>query len=186
MQNSDVDQSFTAQLFVGDKPVAEARKVLGKMLESQEIQGELRQLLRDLRESDPQELSYGEGVTPETFYFKHQNGVYTIRIKRVDGLFNETASMEGSPRNLSKFKGDDPTYYRIANISGEIVKLDEIPDDVSEVYLYTGPQQRPVKTYGEPPFFPVLTDDPNRIGSPLVFTLKILDRDPRDVYSTKS
>jgi hypothetical protein len=180
MQTTDQTQSFTAQLFVNDQPVASARKVLSKLLENPHLAEVTHQLLLDLRGEEPQELSYAEGVTGEIFYFHSHDDAYTLRIKGVDGFFNKTASMEGSPRNLSIFSGDDPTYFRIINSAGEVVKLNEI-SDIEEIYLHTGPQQRPVKTYGEEPTFPVLTDDPNRTANPLLFKLKIIQRNPQDI-----
>jgi len=179
MQNTDEQQSFTAKLFVGDKPVAEARKVISKLLEDPELENGSRYFLqRILDNENPQELSYGEGVIPDIFLFTYHDDVYTIRIKDRNGVgqFTKTASMEGSPRNLSMFTGDDPTYFRILNSDSVVVKLDEIPNEVSDVYLVTGPQRRLVHTYGGPPTFPVFTDDQNRGGSLVSFRLKIIER----------
>jgi hypothetical protein len=177
MQNTD-SQSFTAKLFVGDKPVAEARKVISKLLEDPELANEWREFHELILNDNPQELSYGEGVTPEIFLFTYHDDVYTIRIKERDGVgqFTKTASMEGSPRNLSMFTGDDPTYFRILNSDSVVVKLDEIPNDISDIYLATGPQRRMVHTYGGPPTFPVFTDEQNRGGSLVAFRLQIIER----------
>ncbi|MCP2019252.1 hypothetical protein [Pseudomonas laurylsulfatiphila] len=176
MQDPAKQQSFTAKLFVGGKPVAEVRKVIYKLLEDPEIGSEWHEHHENILNDDPQYLSYREGVIPEIFLFTYHDDVYTIRIKGEDGQFTRTASMEGSPRNLSMFTGDDPTYFRIVNSDGVVVKLDEIPDDVSEVYLETGPQRRPVHTYAGPPTFPVFTDDQNRGGSLVSFRLQIIER----------
>ena len=182
MQNTDGQQSFTAKLFVGDKPVAEARKVISKLLEDPEHPDEWRAVHELILNDDPQELSYGEGVTPDIFLFTYQNDVYTIRIKDRDGVgqFTKTVSMEGQLRNWSMFTGDDPTFFRILNSDSVVVKLDEIPDDASDVYLITGPQRRLVHTYGGPPTFPVFTDDQNRGGSIVSFRLKIIERNVAD------
>lgn len=177
---TDRTQSFTAQLFVDNKPIATVRKVINKLLEEPDTGEGWHEFHRNARKDDPLELSYSEGVTPETFYFAYHDDVYTIRIKGVNSLYQATASMEGAARNLSIFEGDDPTYFRIINSSGNVVKMDEIPDAISEIYLYAGPQRRPVKSYSGPPTFPVLTDNPSRIGTPLVFKLKIIERNPSD------
>ncbi|EJM42739.1 hypothetical protein PMI26_02894 [Pseudomonas sp. GM33] len=184
MWDTDFTQSFTAQLFVDDMPVSSAHWVVLKLLvdpKNGEREGEEwlelhRKLLSDLIDNGM--MSYGEGVLPYIFYFEYHDDVYTIRIKGDTGWFNKTASMEGESRSLSEFKGDDPTYFRIINSSGDVVKLDEIPDAISDVYLETGPQRRSVKTYSGYPTFPVLTDDPRRSGKPVLFKLKIIDRHP--------
>lgn len=177
MQDIDKTQSFTAQLFVDNKPVALAGKVIQKLLEAPDITEELKRVLeKKLEHSGNLLLSYGEDVTPETFLFAYHDNVYTIKIEGSDGVFKHTASMEGELRNLSVFEGDDPTYFHIINRSGESSKLDDLPDELNKIRLHTGPQRREVHTYAGPPYFPVLTDYPNRGGKLVFFELKIIKR----------
>lgn len=182
MQATASNQSFTAQLSVDDMPVSSAHWAIIKLLENPEIgerEGEeWLERHRNLLNDNGKALSYGAGVLPYIFHFNYHDDVYTISIKDNYGVFSKTASMEGPLRTLSEFKGSDPTYFRIVNRSGEVVRLDERSDEVSDIYLITGPQRRWVKSYGGYPTFPVLTDDPNRSGSPQVFKLKIIERGP--------
>jgi len=133
MQNTDVNQSFTAQLFVDNKPVALAGKVIQKLLEAPDITEKLRTVLEKMLEQSGNLLvSYGEDVIPDTFLFAYHDDVYTIKIADNNGQFSNTISMEGELRNLSVFEGDDPTYFRIINRLGESSKLDDFPDDLIE------------------------------------------------------
>jgi hypothetical protein len=175
MQNMD-NQSFTAQLFVDNKPVALAGKVIRKMLESPDFNdGEKAILEKKLDIYGDVLLSYAEDVAPETFLFAYHDDVYTIKIEDRDGNFKNTASMEGEQRNLSVFEGDDPTYFRIINSQGDSAKLDDLPGEVNNIRLHTGPQRREVLTYGESPNFPILTDKERR-GKLVFFDLKIINR----------
>ncbi|KAA0969953.1 hypothetical protein [Pseudomonas sp. ANT_H12B] len=176
MQNIDKTQSFTAQLFVDNKPVAVSRKIMQKMLEAPDIPEEWAEVLRRKLVHSANLLSYGEGVTPDTFLFVYHDDVYTIKIADDSGKFINTASMEGELRNLTVFEGDDPTYFRIINRTGENSKLDDLPDEFNKIRLHTGPQRREVHTYGEAPNFPVLTDYEDRGGRLVFFELKIIKR----------
>ena len=178
MQNMNTSQSFTAQLFVDNKPVALAGKVIQQLLKAPDITEEFKTILeKKLELSGNILLSYGEDVIPETFLFAYHDDVYTIKIADSDGQFSNTISMEGELRNLSVFEGDDPTYFRIINRLGESSKLDDFPEEFNKIRLHTGPQQREVHTYAGPPYFPVLTDYPNRGGRLVFFELKIIKRD---------
>ncbi|MGY2188108.1 hypothetical protein D3C87_1371410 [compost metagenome] len=176
MQTTDENQSFTAQLFVDNKPVALAGKVIRKMLESPDFSEKEKDVLKKQLDLYADVLlSYAEDVTPETFLFAYQDDVYTIKIEDRDGNFKNTASMEGELRNLSVFDGDDPTYFRIIH-QGEYVKLDDMPNELNTIRLRSGPQRREVLTYGQLPNFPILTDKENRGGRTLFLELKIIKR----------
>jgi hypothetical protein len=176
MQNMEKSQSFTAQLFVDNQPVALAGKVIRKMLEAPDISEEFKLVLeKKLELYGDVLLSYAEDVPPETFLFDHHDDVYTIKIEGSDGNFQNTASMEGELRNLSVFNGNDPTYFHIINSLGESSKPDDMPDELNSIRLHTGPQRREVHTYGDAPNFPVLTDYPNRGGRLVFFELKIIE-----------
>ncbi|WP_448109375.1 hypothetical protein [Pseudomonas azerbaijanoccidentalis] len=176
MQTTDENQSFTAQLFVDNKPVALAGKVIRKMLESPYFSEDEKAILEKKLEIYADVLlSYAEDVSPETFLFAHHDDVYTIKIEDRDGNFKNTASMEGELRNLSVFDGNDPTYFRIINSQGDSAKLDDLQDEVNKVRLHTGPQRREVLTYGKSPNFPILTDKEGR-GKLVFFDLKIINR----------
>ncbi|MFU2328759.1 hypothetical protein [Pseudomonas sp. NFX98] len=177
MQTTDENQSFTAQLFVNNKPVALAGKVIRKMLESPDFSEKEKDVLKKQLDLYADILlSYAEDITPETFLFAYQDDVYTIKIEDRDGNFKNTVSMEGELRNLSVFDGNDPTYFRIINSLGESAKLDDLQDEVNKVRLHTGPQRREVLTYGQSPNFPILTDKERR-GKLVFFDLKIINRD---------
>lgn len=176
MANMDVSQSFTAQLFIDNQPVAVSRKVIEKMLEEPDISEQRASVLKNQLIHSANLLSYAEDVTPETFHFAHHDGVYTLRVQGENGQFMNTASMEGPSRNLTVYDGEDPTFFRII-IKGESVKLDDMPDDIHTVALHSGPQhQRWVHTYGGGTYFPVLTDDQDRGGRVAVLELRIIQR----------
>lgn len=176
MQTTDENQSFTAQLFVDNKPVALAGKVIRKMLESPDFSENEKAILeKKLEIYGDVLLSYAEGVTPQTLLFDYHDHVYTIKIADQNGNFKSTASMEGELRNLSVFDGNDPTYFHIINSLGDSAKPGDLQDEINKVRLHTGPQRREVLTYGESPNFPILTDKEQR-GKLVFFDLKIINR----------
>ncbi|EJM48020.1 hypothetical protein PMI26_00777 [Pseudomonas sp. GM33] len=174
MQDMDVNQSFTAQLFVNNTPIAISRKIIEKKLAAPEVSEYWAGVFRKQLIYSNNLLSYGEEVTPETFLFAYHDDVYTIKIADENGQFTNTASMEGELRNLTVFDGDDPTYFRII-YQGEYAKLDDMPNELNRIRLRSGPQHREVLTYGDQPSFPVLTDLKNRDRT-LFLELKILQR----------
>ncbi|MCP2019253.1 UNVERIFIED_ORG: hypothetical protein J2Y76_000168 [Pseudomonas reinekei] len=177
MKNTDETQSFIAQLFVNNNAVALADEVIQQMLKSPDISEKDKEVLRKKSELYASTLlSHGENAAAETFLFAYHDDVYTIKIKDEYGQFSKTASMEGELRNLSVFEGDDPTYFRIINNMGESVKLNDLPEEITNVRLHTGPQRREVHTYGSWPNLPVLTDYEKRGGRLVFFDLKIIQR----------
>ncbi|UVM04380.1 hypothetical protein [Pseudomonas laurylsulfatiphila] len=134
MQNMDVNQSFTAQLFVNNTPIAISRKIIEKKLEAPEVSEYWAGVFRKQLIYSNNLLSYGEEVTPETFLFAYHDDVYTIKIADENGQFTNTASMEGELRNLTVFDGDDPTYFRIIH-QGGYAKLDDMPNELNRIRL---------------------------------------------------
>lgn len=178
MSNPDPQQSFTATLSIDNKPVVLYRRVIQKKLDDPQTTEELRNYYQSKLESGSitDLLTFDEDLTPELFLFEYYDGVYIIKIQGSNGEFINTVSMEGELRNWSVFEGDDPTYFRIKDNIGTVIKLDDIPLEGGYFLLYSGPQHRKVCTYGEFPSFPVITDYPNRGGSLAIFNLNIIKR----------
>lgn len=175
MSIADPQQSFTATLFLNDKPVALAQKVLQKKIEDPDTSDELRDLYLEEFRRTGNLLTFSEMAEPESFFFAYKNGVYTIRIKASSGNFEESLSMEGSLRNWTVFDGSDPTYFRIKDLNGDTRTMTNLSDS-HDILLYSGPQERPVCTYGDLPYVQVITDYPNRGGKLAAFKINITKR----------
>lgn len=182
MNNPDPKQSFTATLSINKKPVTMYRLAIQKKLDDPQTTEELRNYYKRKLEfgSITDLLTFEEDLTPELFLFEYHNGVYIIKIQDSNGEFTNTVSMEGELRNWSVFAGDDPTYFRIKDNIGTVMKLDDIPVAGGYFLLYSGPQHREVCTYGKFPSFPVITDYPNRGGRLAIFYLNIIKRSTSD------
>lgn len=178
MNKADPQQSFTATLSIDKKAVVLYRRAIQKQLDDPQTGEELRNFYQIKLDSGSINnlLTIDENLAPELFLFEYVNGVYIIRIQGANGAFSDTISMEGDLRNLSVFEGDDPTYFRIKDDAGAVIKLDDIPLKGGNFLLYTGPQHREVCTYGEQPNFPVITDYVNRGGPQAIFNLNIITR----------
>ena len=173
-QDPDFQQSFAATLSINNKPVVLAQKLLQKKLDDPEATEEQRRIYREELEYTHNLLTFGDGVTPVLFFFGYHDGVYIIEINDND-RYDNTASMEGSLRNLTLFDGTDPTYFRIKNAEGDTLKMTDLSDQ-HDILLYSGPQERPVCTYGELPYVQVITDLPNRGGQLAAFRVNITKR----------
>ena len=178
MENFELQQSFAATLSINNKPVVLAQKLLQKKLDDPETTEELRRIYREELETTHNLLTFGDGVTPELFFFGYRSvdDVYIIKIKGDNDSYKNTVSMESSLRNLTVFDGNQPTYFRIKTRNGDTLKLTDMPNDEYEVLLYSGPQHRPVCTYGDEPYTQVITDLPNRGGPLAVFNMEIITR----------
>ena len=174
MNHPDPQQSFTATLYVENKPVVLAHKALRKKMDDPETPENLRDLYKRKLEigSINNMLTYEEGVAPETFFFQYDDGIYIIKILDSNGEFANTVSMEGELRNWTVYDGDNPTYFRIRKVAGAV----EIPEYTSNenrtVALFSGPQLRPVLKYGDAPYIKIFTDQDSRGSDRAAFELR--------------
>ncbi|MNQ81611.1 hypothetical protein D3C85_966410 [compost metagenome] len=178
MEEFDNEQSFTATLKINNKPVVLAQKLLQKKLEDPNATETQRRIYQEELETTHNLLTFSDGVAPEEFYFGYRYGddVYVIYIKDDNDDYKSTVSMEGTLRNWSVFNGDQPTYFRMQDRFGSPLRMTDIPSGENEILLYSGPQLRPVCTYGEEPYIQVITDLPNRGGRIAAFNMEIITR----------
>ena len=173
MNHPDPQQSFTATLYVENKPVVLAHKALQKKIDDPETPEDLRKLYKRKLEigSVNNMLTYEEGVAPETFFFQHDDGVYVIKILDSNGEFVNTVSMEGEVRNWTVYEGDNPTYFRIIKSAEAVENMEHTPEGPL-VELFSGPQRRPVLKYGQWPHIQIFTDHTSRGFNRAVFELR--------------
>lgn len=179
MSNPDPQQSFTATLKINDKAVSTAQKILQKKIDDPRTSEELRQLHQEELKNTHNLITFSDySMNPEeSFFFAYINGVYIIKIKGRDGNYRDTLSMEGSLRNWTVHDGGAPTFFRLKNANGKSLKMTDLSEsNEHEFLLYSGPQERPVCTYGDEPGLQVITDYPNRGGELATFKINITTR----------
>lgn len=175
MSSQENHNSFTATLSVNGAPVVFSYKALERSLRRSDISDQQRYEYQ-------QELAYGSNMltisqdeTPELFYFGRIDDCYVISVRSPAKYYGETVSMEGDLRNWSAFNGTDPTIFRIGLAHKKFAEIDDMPNDVNIIRLYTNSKHRPVHIYGDSGL-PCFTDLQNRGGKLVSFRLDIVER----------